>query len=142
MADFLDVNVWVALSVSEHPHHAEAMRYWAQDASGNMAFCRTTALGLLRICCQVNAIGGSPLDTADAWSIYQRWLAHPGVKLATEPSGIDDCLAQWLSQGVHVHRTWTDAYLAAFAKSGSLRLVTFDKDFERFTGLDLLLLDS
>jgi predicted nucleic acid-binding protein len=32
----------------------------------------------------------------------------------------------------------TDAYLAAFAESAGLRMVTFDKDFERFDGLDCL----
>ncbi|WVN41054.1 hypothetical protein AOB54_05970 [beta proteobacterium MWH-UniP1] len=32
----------------------------------------------------------------------------------------------------------TDAYLAAFAVCSGLRLVTFDKDFERFEGLSLL----
>lgn len=35
---------------------------------------------------------------------------------------------------------WTDAYLAAFAKSGGLRLVSFDRGFTRFSGLALLVL--
>ena len=35
---------------------------------------------------------------------------------------------------------WTDAYLAAFAKCAELRLVTFDKGFTRFPGLDALIL--
>lgn len=35
-------------------------------------------------------------------------------------------------------RLLTDAYLAAFAESAGLRMVTFDKDFERFEGLDCL----
>ena len=34
----------------------------------------------------------------------------------------------------------TDAYLAAFALSAGLRLVTFDQGFALFPGLDLLLL--
>jgi predicted nucleic acid-binding protein len=35
----------------------------------------------------------------------------------------------------------TDADLAAFARSGGLRLLTFDHDFRQFAGLNLLLLD-
>jgi predicted nucleic acid-binding protein len=37
---------------------------------------------------------------------------------------------------------WTDAYLAAFARSAGLRLVTFDRGFARFSGLEVLLLAS
>jgi predicted nucleic acid-binding protein len=39
-------------------------------------------------------------------------------------------------------KLWMDAYLAAFAITGGLRLVTFDKDFRKFEnqGLDWLLL--
>jgi predicted nucleic acid-binding protein len=39
-------------------------------------------------------------------------------------------------------RLLTDAYLAAFAKSAALRLVTFDKDFDRFDGLHSLRLKT
>jgi predicted nucleic acid-binding protein len=35
---------------------------------------------------------------------------------------------------------WTDANLAALAKCAGLRLVTFDRGFGRFSGLDLLVL--
>ena len=34
----------------------------------------------------------------------------------------------------------TDAYLAAFARCAGMQLVTFDTDFARFEGLDLLVL--
>jgi hypothetical protein len=27
--DLPDINVWLALAVQEHPHHAQAQRYWA-----------------------------------------------------------------------------------------------------------------
>jgi predicted nucleic acid-binding protein len=33
-----------------------------------------------------------------------------------------------------------DAYLAAFAQAGGYKMVTFDKDFRQFNGLDLVLL--
>ena len=33
---------------------------------------------------------------------------------------------------------WPDAYLAALAQTANLRLVSFDADFARFTGLQWL----
>ncbi|MFY7913869.1 MAG: PIN domain-containing protein [Rubrivivax sp.] len=38
-------------------------------------------------------------------------------------------------------RLWTDAYLAALARASGLRLVTFDRDFERFGLERCLILD-
>ena len=39
-------------------------------------------------------------------------------------------------------KVWMDAYLAAFAIAGGLRLVTLDRDYKNFVpqGLDLVLL--
>jgi len=35
---------------------------------------------------------------------------------------------------------WADAYLAAFAKTANLELITFDKGFAQFAGLRLTIL--
>jgi hypothetical protein len=50
-------------------------------------------------------------------------------------------MEQWALGANAAPRHWTDAYLAAFAKAGGLRLVSFDGDFTRFGGLDLLRLE-
>jgi predicted nucleic acid-binding protein len=47
-------------------------------------------------------------------------------------------MEQWIRNRVVTPRNWTDAYLAAFAVSASLRLVSFDADFKKFPGLDFL----
>jgi predicted nucleic acid-binding protein len=39
-------------------------------------------------------------------------------------------------------KLWMDAYLAAFALSGAYQLVTTDKAFRQFKGVDLLVLPS
>ena len=41
-------------------------------------------------------------------------------------------------------KRWMDAYLAAFALTGAMRLITFDQDFRQFqtAGLDLELLQA
>ena len=73
-----------------------------------------------------------------AWLALESWLDHPDVVMLAEPPGLDEVLGGWSGlfslRGGH----WTDAYLAAFALAGGHRLVAFDSDFQRFTGLNFL----
>ncbi|MCP5550400.1 MAG: hypothetical protein H7A53_05870 [Akkermansiaceae bacterium] len=53
----------------------------------------------------------------------------------------------WLQLAEHdspAPKLWMDAWLAAFAIRGRMRLVTFDEGFERYRseGLDLLVLKA
>lgn len=62
----------------------------------------------------------------------RRWL--------DEPIGFED---RWFAAaGVKTRapKLWMDACLAAFAIETGTRLVTFDRGFKQFTGLDTLLL--
>lgn len=152
--DLPDINVWLALAVQEHPHHQAALRYWAEvqveigrqgaDAYGGGAgpclwFCRVTMLGLVRLLCQPKAVGPGALDTPAAWALYTRYRALPHIGLLREPEGCDDALRTLVGAGSLPPRLWTDAYLAALSLSAGLRLVTFDRDFERF-GLERCLI--
>jgi predicted nucleic acid-binding protein len=59
-----------------------------------------------------------------------------------EPAGVDYVWRQLSSSQTPSPKVWKDAYLAAFAIAGGMRLVTLDGDFRNFEsmGLDLLLL--
>lgn len=145
--DLPDINVWLALAVQEHPHHAAARRYWddaqAQPslAAGapSLWFCRITMLGLVRLLCQPKAVGPGALRLDAAWALYQQYRSLPQIGLASEPLDCDTQLGAMLAKQTLPARLWTDAYLAALARSSGLRLVTFDQDFERF-GLDGILI--
>lgn len=63
------------------------------------------------------------------------WLA-----LATPTSDGWDVFHELMTEGNHPARLCTDTYLAALAISNGWRLVSFDRDFERFAGLERLLL--
>ncbi len=132
--DLPDINVWLALAVQEHPHHAAARQYWAsvQAAGTSLWFCRVTMLGLVRLLCQPKVVGEGALAPAAAWSAYQRFRAAQGVGLLAEPQGCDLQLHALVVQASLPTRLWTDAYLAALSLSAGLRLVTFDRDFHRF----------
>lgn len=138
MADLLDASVWVPLSAPDHEHHPRARRYWQSESGDQLAFCRVTALALLRHLTNAHVMQHAVLNSTEAWRQYRRWLALPEVGYLHEPDGVDEHLGK-LSRTLQLGPLlWTDAYLAAFAMAGHHRIVTFDADFRRFRGLDLL----
>jgi len=83
----------------------------------------SSSIGSLPLCA---LIWRSPSGTGKAGRVLFRWCA---VKA-------DRCSSRWAT------RFWTDAYLAAFARSAGMRLVSFDAGFARFDRLDCLLLEA
>lgn len=136
--DLPDVNVWLALGVPDHPRHDRARRYWYEESGRQLAFCRITTLGFLRLITNPAVMGDQPLAVPEAWKAYTGFRRLPEVIVATEPDQCDSFLETWATAGSPSRHHWTDAYLAAFAKAGGFRLVTFDRDFTRFPDLDLL----
>lgn len=136
--DLLDVNVLVALAVEEHIHHQRAMEYWNNEAAEIIAISRVSMLGFLRILGNPAAMAGQPLSLQDAWRIYLNVNGDPSFRFVSEPEHIEVVLERFVETQSFTSRSWTDAYLAAFAIAGGQRLVSFDSDFSRFTGLDFL----
>jgi predicted nucleic acid-binding protein len=87
-------------------------------------------------------MGGSPLAPSEAWRAYADLRELPEVVLLTEPDACEPLLGEWALRDLFTPRVWTDAYLAAFAVTHPVRLVSFDSDFSRFPGLDLLRLQN
>ena len=142
LCDLPDVNVWLALLNSQHPHHAVAKTYWDSAAGQRIAFCRITTLGLLRLSTNKTVMGGTPYTTLQAWQAYQAVMALTEVSFLVEPQGIEaamqDLTQPQKSQQKLAVPDWTDAYLAAFANLAGLRMVSFDKGFKQYGGLALL----
>lgn len=132
--DLPDVNVWLALSVPEHVHHRAAMHWWQQGAAPACHFNRVTMLGLVRLLTQPKVMGAGALDARAATSVWRRWSALPEITLRPDPPGLDGAMAEVAAADLP-SRLLTDAYLAAFAMQAGMRLVTFDADFGRFSGL-------
>lgn len=138
--DLLDVNVWLALTLADHPHHRRARRYWFEEAAAEIAFCRITSLAFLRLCTQPRVMAGNPLTTAEAWMAYHAFRELPEVVLWAKAADCEEGLRTWAQDQAAAPRLWPDAYLAAFARTAGLRMVTFDKDFTCMSDLDLLYL--
>lgn len=82
------------------------------------------------------------MTNRDAWVTLDILQALPQVRVIDEPPGV---LALWRTFSIldtASPKVWMDAYLAAFAISGGLRMVTFDGDFRNYLqrGLALELL--
>jgi toxin-antitoxin system PIN domain toxin len=138
MPDLLDPSVWVPLSAPDHEHHIRARRYWDRESDEELAFCRVTALALLRHLTNPRIMATSALDGAAAWKALMTWLAVPRIRLCAEPDGMEERLERWAGRLDLRGGAWTDAYLAAFAVQAGFRLVAFDAGFNRFPELTFM----
>ena len=111
-----------------------------EDAADHVLFCHVTALGLVRLLCQARAMGAGTLPMDQALELYEEFLSLVEVGWAQEPVGVDALWRSvlWLNQITSRH--CTDAYLASLAQHQDLRLVSFDKDFQRFPHLCMRIL--
>ncbi len=143
-AALCDVSVWIALTVQPHLHH-EKVRQWFEDVEpeSGVLFCRATQQSFLRLVTteQMMALHGMPARAnEDALAAYDGLIADYRVGFCEEPTGLDARWREYASRPAASPKLWMDAYLAAFARAGGYQLVTTDKAFRQFRGLDLLLL--
>ena len=87
-------------------------------------------------------MGPDVKTTHEASAILQSLCQQPGVSLAIPASDGWDVFHQLMRARDLSARLCTDAYLAALAISNGWRLVSFDRDFERFGDLQRLSLRS
>src|ERR1039458_3240590 len=95
MPDLLDASAWVPLSAPDHVHHRRTLRYWSEEAGEEVAFCRVTALALLRHLTNPRILGDAALDGRGAWRALGTWLTRPGIIMLGEPTGLDELLGRW-----------------------------------------------
>jgi hypothetical protein len=121
-----DLNVWLALSSVEHIHRDLAQRWW-DSTSDQIAFCRYTQMGLLRLVTTAAAMKGNPLSLDDAWLLYDRFFRDIRVIFAKEPPDAGTSFRQ-RSGGRHSSpKLLGDAWLLAFAEASGGKLLTFDR---------------
>ena len=137
-ADLPDLNVWLALASPTHQHHSSAVRYWEGQSSQHVLFCTVTALGLVRLVMQPKVMGDAVLTPAQASALLDQFVQQPGVSHAQPSSEGWDVFHVLMRQAELSPRLCTDAYLAALAITNQWRLVSFDRDFQSFPGLNLL----
>ena len=136
--DLPDLNLWLALIDADHGHHPRARRYWEEEAAPDIAFCRVTMLGLLRLLTNTRVMHGAPFTPVEAWDAYHAFAALPDVGF------IEDSLAAEKHFELRSRRPdfpahgWTDAWIASLAATAGARVVSFDAGFTAYPGLDFL----
>lgn len=141
-----DVNIWLALTLSGHSHHAVA-RLWldGQDAAPGIFFCRATQQGLVRLLTTAEVLAGygiPPRSNRQAWEVVESFLADERIGFANEPAGVEEAWKTLALRDSASPKLWMDAWLAAFALRGGFQLVTIDNAFSQFEGLELLLMKN
>lgn len=132
-----DVNVLVAASRSDHPHHAVA-RTWlegalaAAETGAAFTLMPMVVASVLRLVTSPK-IFVNPTPIANAVDFIDAMLANPGVRLAPlgpEWSRLRQlCIDKQLSGN-----DLPDAWLAAAVDQLGEHLVSFDRDFKKLLG--------
>lgn len=139
-----DANVWVGLAFAAHPNHVPATAvYRTTTAARPACFCRSTqqsTLRLLTIPTLLRAYGVPNLSNRDSLATLEQFAASPAVAYRGEPVGTVPVWHRLAALPTASPKVWMDAYPAAFAIAGGLELVTFDKGFARFAGLNATIL--
>ena len=138
-----DVNVLVAASRADHPHHAAAHTWLlaAMDAARTgepLGLLGTVVASYLRLVTH-RKVFAEPTPMNNAIAYVDALLQRPGVSiLATQdewPALKKLCVELSLSAN-----DVPDAWIAASVLQRQEVLATFDRDFKRFSGLKLQLL--
>jgi uncharacterized protein len=135
-----DINVWVAIHHQRHAHHTQTLDWFnSLDAHSVLVFCRQTQLGLFRLLTTDAVMGGETLTQRKCWGLYAEWIAGGRAIERSEPEGIREAFRARTMATEPAPKSWMDAYLAAFAETAQLTLVTFDKALARKAAGALLL---
>jgi hypothetical protein len=128
---FPDVNVWLALTHSRHVHHRSAAQWFDSVTDSVLFFCRFTQLGLLRLLTNAQVMGGDVMAQRSAWQAYRRWFEDSRIEFHREPESatFEESFEQLSIKPQPSPKLWSDAYLAAFARTAGLVVVTFDQTF-------------
>jgi toxin-antitoxin system PIN domain toxin len=97
-------------------------------------------MGFLRLATNRKAFPVDAVPLNQAWQLYEELLTDLHVVYAEEPIGLDTRWQKFTQSRQYSTNLWTDAYLAAFAFTADIELVTFDQAFTQFNGLKCIIL--
>jgi len=123
----LDVNVWTAALWGHHEHHRIAQKWLSEHEDEELAFCRVTELGVLRLLTNPAVTGKDVRTRRQAWDLLLDLQQDPRIRFLQEPQGLAPISITLSKRDDHSHKLWTDDYLAAFAQAAHADLVTLDR---------------
>jgi uncharacterized protein len=136
-----DVNVLLYAVNVDSPQH-EAARTWLEGAfveASGVGFCWAVLVGFVRLSTR-GGILREPLTLDESLDLMNRWLDHPAARLLAPTERHAAVLSALLLGRGRGGNVVSDAHIAAIAIEHGAELGTFDRDFERFAGLRMVLL--
>jgi len=136
-----DINLWIALTVGDHVHHAQAVQ-WFEATDDFIVFCRVTEMGFLRLLTNKHVMSKNVCSAQEAWRLLERIRRDDRVVFASEPPGLDPAWREMTALTPKISANfWTDAYLSAFVQIAGYTLVTFDREFSQHRKLTVRILN-
>jgi len=136
----VDVNVILALLVRQHIHHAQARGWFEELGAAQAGICRFVQLSIVRLLGNRSLMADDAVPAFEGWRLTTELLQDERLELLPEPPTIDPLLPKLIHYPSSAGKLVGDAYLAAFAMAASRQMITLDRDFLRFRGLDVRLL--
>ena len=132
----VDANVLLYARNADARHHTEAREWLDTALSGavGVGLPWVSLLAFLRIATNPRATA-VPLAIEDATEQVERWLAAPSAIAVAPTARHPAILAGLLRQVGAAGNLVTDAHLAALAIEHGATIVSYDRDFGRFAGL-------
>jgi predicted nucleic acid-binding protein len=84
-------------------------------------------------------MGRDVFTGAAAWRAVDRFMEHENIRFVREPEGLEETWRD-LTRSRSGANFWTDAYLAAFARTSGFTLVTFDRGFANLRDIPVKIL--
>jgi uncharacterized protein len=135
-----DIHLWLALAFESHVHHVAAKTCFEGATNAGCYFCRLTQQGFLRLATNPSAFGEEAVTLSEAWRMYDAFVLDPRVAFSGEPPNFESHWRAYTQRKAFSPKVWNDAFLAAFARSADLELVTFDKGFAQYSDLKCTIL--
>jgi toxin-antitoxin system PIN domain toxin len=132
----VDANVLI-YAVNEDAAHHPAARDWLDDAlsgAATVGFSWTVLLAFVRLITKAELFD-APLSIDDAFDQIDQWLAAPAAVVVEPTARHADVLRSLLGERGAGGNLVADAHLAALAVEHRGQIVSFDRDFDRFSGV-------
>ena len=141
LAYLADTNFLIALLHARHALSERAIAWLdTQEEPGGILLCRVAQMGALRVLTNPAWLKEEAQPAAAIWDAWDLLLTDHRFAPVQEPPRLEEewrLLTRLFAVGRCVE---TDTYLAAFARAGGHRLLTFDRGFRGFRGLDVEIL--
>ena len=135
----VDANLLLYAYDADSPHHAASRQWFESELSTGhpVAFALVTLLAFVRIASDAR-IYDRPMTPTEACSLVEDWLGQPNARLLQPGSRTWALLGSLCEEGQAKGAMVMDAHLAALALEHGATIATTDRDFMRFSQLEIV----